>query len=107
MMFLSVFYGYFIVNSYKLFALGKITDEKLLNTIGAVASACASIRFVFGFMMEKWSFKICYTILLVCEIAVTGTIYFAVNNGYVYMLWMCMSIWLEGGHFTLFLVLII
>lgn len=66
MMFMSVFYGYFIVNSYKVFALGKIEDEKLLNTIGAVASACASIRFTFGFMMEKWSFKICYTFLLIC-----------------------------------------
>ena len=32
----------------------------------------------------------------------TATIFFAVRNGYVYMLWMCVSIWLEGGHFTLF-----
>jgi hypothetical protein len=33
---------------------------------------------------------------------VTGTIYFAVNNEYTYLIWMCVSIWLEGGHFTLF-----
>lgn len=102
MNFLSVFYGYFIVNSYKVFALDKITNENFLNTIGAVSSACASLRFIFGFMMEKWSFKTCYTVLLITEITVTGTIYFAVNNGYWYMLWMCLSIWLEGGHFTLF-----
>jgi len=43
MMFLSVFYGYFIVNSYKVFGKTYIESETFINTIGAISSACASI----------------------------------------------------------------
>lgn len=77
-MFCSVFYGYFIVNAYKLFASEYIHDDHFLSLIAAVSSAFAALRFIFGFMMEMWSFKTCYTCLLVAQIAVSGTIYYAV-----------------------------
>lgn len=100
-MFLSVFYGYFIANSYKTFGEEYIKDDSFLSIIASVSSFCACLRFTFGFMMEKLSFKTTFSILLVIQIFVSGTIYWAVRHRWWYLFWMCFSYWLEGGHFTL------
>ena len=101
MNFLTVFYGYYIANAFKTFGEEHIDDDHFLSSIGAVASFCSALRFVFGFMIEKLSFKTCYTILIVLEIIVTATIYWAVRVHWLYMIWVALSIFLEGGHFTL------
>jgi len=105
MMYLSVFFGYFMVNSYKLFGLWSDTfkdNQSFLVFIGASGSFCSSIWFVFGFMMEKFSFRFTFTLLLVLEMIVTATMIFSVKTQATYFMSICLTLWLEGGHFTLF-----
>lgn len=51
--------------------------------------------------MEKWSFKTCYSILICSNLVICLTIYWAVNYKWLYLVFCCLSMTLEGGHFTL------
>lgn len=101
MLALSVFYGYFIANSFKVFGQLYIESDSFLSLLAACASFCAALRFIFGFMMEKWSFRTCYSILICSNIVVCLVIYWAVRVKWLYLILCCLSMTLEGGHFTI------
>jgi len=100
MMYLSIFYGYFIANVYKDFGELYIKDDRFLTLIGALSAAWAGFRFIWSFMMQKLSFKMVYSIMLVLQILVAVTINWSVRNRYSYLVSICLTIWIEGGHFT-------
>ena len=101
MMYLSVFYGYFIANNYKDFGDDHINDDHFLSIIGAASSACAGFRFTWAFLMQKYSFKFVYSIMLVLQIIVAMTLNWSVKNKYSYLISIWLTIWIEGGHFTI------
>ena len=57
MMLCSVLYGYFIVNTFKLYGKSHFKDDTGISAIGAVANICGAMRFVWSIMMDYKSFK--------------------------------------------------
>ena len=100
MMYLSSFFGYFMLNQYKDFGKEFIKDDHFLTLVGAIASGFSGFRFVWAFLMQKFSFKVVYSIMLLIQIVVSLTIYWTVRYKFLYLISICMSIWLQGGHFT-------
>ena len=99
-MYLSVFYGYLIANNYKDYGDDYINDDHFLSIIGAASSAWAGFRFTWAFMMQKFSFKFVYSIMLILQIITAMTLNLSVKNRYTYLISIWLTIWIEGGHFT-------
>lgn len=100
MMYFSIFYGYFVANIYKDFGSKYIDDDRFLTIVGAVSAACAGFRFVWSFLMQKLSFKLVYSIMLVSQIIVSTVLYWSARNRIAYLICVSLTIWIEGGHFT-------
>ena len=66
MNFLSVFVGLFIANEYKVYWLnsGFAPGEKFLATVGAIGSVCNGMRFVWAALLDKFSYRSVYAVLL-------------------------------------------
>jgi len=66
MNFLSVFLGLFIANEYKVYWLnsGFAPSEKFLAMVGAIASVCNGMRFIWPALLDKFSYRSIYGILL-------------------------------------------
>ena len=64
MNFLSIFFGTYIVSSYKSFGAQKIHDETFLSMIGAFASIFGCLRFTWSFAIDHYSFKRVYGVLM-------------------------------------------
>lgn len=52
--------------------------------------------------MEKLSFKTVYSLVLIFQIIIAATMVFAVKTKGTYFVAICLTLWLEGGHFTIF-----
>lgn len=82
----------FIVAFYKAFGLSFINDDKFLATVGSVSSIFNSVgRFFWGYLVDKFSFKICFLFLSTAIIALVSTIYFNkfFNIKELYLIWIC------------------
>lgn len=82
----------FIVAFYKAFGLSFIDDDKFLATVGSVSSIFNSVgRFLWGYLVDKFPFKICILFLSTAIIALVSTIYF--NKFFeikeLYLIWVC------------------
>lgn len=82
----------FIVAFYKAFGLSFIDDDKFLATVGSVSSIFNSVgRFFWGYMVDKFSFKMCFLFLSTIIIALVSTIY--LNKFFeikvLYLVWVC------------------
>ena len=66
MNFLSVFLGLFIANEYKVYWLnsGFAPGENFLATVGAVGSVCNGLRFIWAALLDKFSYRTVYGVLL-------------------------------------------
>ena len=62
-----------------------------------------ALRFSWSAVMdlESASFKKVYGALLICQILLGSTIEFAVQSRTTFMIWICMMLFTEGGHFTI------
>ena len=101
MMYCSSFFGYFILNQYKDFGQRSIKDDHFLTIVGAISAAWSGFRFTWAFMMQKMSFKTVYGIMLVMQMAVTSAIYWSSQSRASYMICVWLTIWIQGGHFTI------
>jgi hypothetical protein len=102
---LTIFFGTFIVGSYKSYGEQYIHDESFLAFTGAVASVFACLRFIWSFLLDKYSFKAVYGTMVVIQtvLALTFPLITAMHSPskkYLFMLWVALSFWTEGGHFT-------
>lgn len=100
MQYFSIFIGYFVANQFKEFGGIYITDDKFLTLVGALSSACAGFRFVWAFLMQKYSYRTIYTIIILIQVVVGSTLYWSVRSKPAYLISVCLLIWCEGGHFT-------
>lgn len=65
-----------VVNFYKTFGQTFISDDKFLSLVGSFAALLNAIgTFFWGFLIEKFPFKICSLILSTTLVALTSTIY--------------------------------
>jgi MFS family permease len=104
MIFGSIFYGIFLVAAFKNF--GSTTggiDDATLTLSGSVGAFVNGIfRFIWSALLDKYSFKLIYSIILVTQVIMACTVYFVVQQKYLYMLWIIISYACLGGNFTTF-----
>ena len=86
MMYLSSFFGYLVLNQYKVFGSEFIKDDHFLTLVGAAASIFSVIRIFWVFLIQKFSFKIVYSIMLLIQIVVCLTIYWTVRYKFLYLI---------------------
>jgi hypothetical protein len=65
MNFLTIFFGTFIIGSFKAYGETKLSDESFLSLIGAVSSIVGCLRFFWSFLIDHYSYKLVYGILII------------------------------------------
>lgn len=92
MLFLSIFYGLFIVNAYKNFGRKTISNDFFLTIIGGIAAAFNGFSHPFwSSLLDCYSFKRIYGVLMVIQTLLSATIYFTRNEKYVYLIFVVLS----------------
>ena len=71
MNFCTILIGVFMIGSSKSYAATYIYDEKVLSQAAAWGSIFSTLRFVWSFLLDRFSYKSVYTALILCQI-VTG-----------------------------------
>jgi len=64
MNFLTIFAGVFMVGSSKAYAEDWIKNEEYLSLVASIGSIFGALRFIWSFMLDKYSFKLIYGILI-------------------------------------------
>ena len=102
MTYFSIQNGYFIASNFKNYGIGKISDDNFLTLIGSLSCVCnGGGRFIWGYIYDKFSFKSLYiTMLFVQMLDIVTMRYIAEYKG-LYLLWVCIALLCEGGHFVL------
>jgi len=89
------------MSTFKTFGQEGIKDDSFLTATGAIASVMGGLRWVWSYMYDKTSFKLTYGVLLVLQIVLSGVISFTNSSKPAYFICVCLSLFCEGGHFTL------
>lgn len=61
----SIFMGIFIVGSEKKYGELYITNENFLSQVASLGGIFGALRFIWSFMLDKYSYKFIYGTLLV------------------------------------------
>jgi hypothetical protein len=101
MNFLSIFFGTYIIGSYKNYGEEFIHDQEYLSLVGAFASICGCFRFIWGFLIDTYSYRLVYSILLCMQIFLAFTFPLVVQDRNLFLAWVSLTFFTEGGHFTL------
>ena len=73
-----------------------------MSVVGAVSSVFGGLRFIWSAAMDKYkSYKLIYAILIVLAAFLAFTLELVRGNKTLYMIWICLTIFCEGGHFSL------
>lgn len=78
-----------------------MNHEIYLTEVGSFSCIFGCLRFVWSAALDRYSYKIVYGTLLVIQILLAFTYYFAAKSRVLFALWVWLTIWCEGGHFTL------
>ena len=99
----TLIFGFLLSNTYRNFGIQKKLDElgmqilskafTILNTIG---------RLGWGFICDKFGFKIPYIIICINQLICGGLIYFSSDNIYTYFLVVCLGVLSYAGHIVFF-----
>eukprot|EP01017_Pseudomicrothorax_dubius_P015905 TRINITY_DN1813_c0_g1_i6.p1 TRINITY_DN1813_c0_g1~~TRINITY_DN1813_c0_g1_i6.p1 ORF type:complete len:400 (+),score=51.43 TRINITY_DN1813_c0_g1_i6:95-1294(+) len=97
------FWGMLIANSYKLygFYLGK--NDAFLTLVGSLHSVfngCS--RPFWGIMLDCFGFRKVFFVIVTAQIAIIATITLIVDWDILYLLWICFTMFLEGGQLAIF-----
>lgn len=100
---MSITPGLYIVNVYKTFGKSKISNDEFLTIVGSVSSIFnGSFRYIWGWVMDKTSFKKSYTALIIIQTVFIMTLYYVASIEALYLIWVCVIVCCEGGHFSLY-----
>lgn len=102
----SSMYNYFFNSAWKdygyTFLPKDISDQKI-SLILSAASLCNSVaRLLVGILIQKISFKVLYICVVSLQIISAFTVTTVATSYYVYMFYICMSLFCLGSHVTLF-----
>ena len=102
MNFLSIMTGLFTVTNYKTYAqANEINDDSYFANLGAVASICGSLRFIWSAGLDCAPYKLVYGILLGIQIVLNLTMPLVSHRKGAYGLYVSLIMFCEGGHFSL------
>ena len=103
---LSLFQGYYALNVYKLYGqtVESLNDDYYLTMVGSAAAILGTVRFIWGALLDSPSltFKYVYGGLLAIQVLLGLTIKSVSHSRGLYAVWICLMMFTEGGHFTIF-----
>ena len=103
MAYLSSSYGFFIATNFKTYGISKISDDAFLTLVGSMGSLFnGGGRFLWGLVSDKMEFKQVYMIILIIQIFDILTLRFIADYKVLYLIWVCLALLCEGGHFVIF-----
>ena len=102
----SLFIGLFFAGTFKKFTKDKLEDDEFISIVGAISGIFAGTRFQWGPLVEAYSYKLVYGIILVGSIFMAFT--FPVLSYYkaTLAIYLPTMLLFEGAHFTLMPVMI-
>ena len=103
MVYFSIQNGYFTATNFKAYGLSKISDDSFLTLVGSLSCVFnGGGRFFWGALSDKWNFKRVYFIILTIQIIEIATLRFVSEYKPLYLIWICVALLCEGGHFVIF-----
>ena len=90
-----------MINTFKNFGQEAIHDDRFLTAVGAVSSVFGGLRFFWSFLVDRYSFKVSYTTVVLINVVFGATLVFVRDSKPLFMIWVSMLIWAEGAHFSL------
>lgn len=96
-------FGYYTVDVYKIFGQksSNLNNDAYLTWVGSLSSVCTSLRFVWSAILDYLPYRLIYGVLLIMQIVLACTMVFAINDQATYLIWICLALFCEGGHFTI------
>jgi len=91
----------FVINTFKNFGMQHIKNDDFLTVVGSVASVFGGIRFVWSYLVDRYSYKFAYSIILCMNIVFGLTLVLVSNSKPLYLIWVSVLVWAEGAHFSL------
>lgn len=102
MNFMSISTGFFAVNNFKTYGIKNgLTNEDYLAWLGSIASVFSSVRFVWSYATDYYSYKVVYAVLLIMQIVLDFTTPLVAENSVLYFVWITVILFCEGAHFVL------
>lgn len=97
-------FGLVTVDIYKVFGDSRpvLNHETYLTEVSSISCLFNSFRGIWSALLDHYSFKKVYGVLLVLQISLAFTYKWSSETKTTYALWVWLSVWCEGGHFTLF-----
>ena len=81
MNFCSVFYGYVLITSYKVFGSQFIHDDMFLTMVGSIACVCGSLRFFWSMLLDfKYTYAQVYGVLCATQLLCSAFIFQAAKS---------------------------
>jgi hypothetical protein len=78
-----------------------IRNDDFLTVVGSVSAVFGGIRFVWSWLVDRFSFKMSYGIVLVINVTFGFTLVLVKDIKALYLIWVSMLVWAEGAHFAL------
>jgi uncharacterized membrane protein YwaF len=90
-----------VINTFKKFGQESIDDDRFLTIVGAISSVFGGLRFLWSYLVDRYSFKLSYTIVLCINVVFGGTLVLIRDSRALFLIWVSMIVWAEGAHFAL------
>ena len=97
----AIVIGLFVINTFKKYGEKQDLDDRFLTVVGAVSSVFGGLRFLWSYLVDRYSFKLSYTIVLCINVVFGSTLVLISDNGALFLIWVSMIVWAEGAHFAL------
>ena len=96
-------FGFLLSNTYRSFGIESNLDEGGMHILSKVFTGInTGSRILWGLICQKFKFKKPYYFILVTQIAVGSSIYFAANKLYSYFIVVCLGALSYSGHIVFF-----
>lgn len=103
MAYCSIQNGYFMASNFKNYGIMKISDDNFLTLVGSLSCVCnGGGRFFWGTISDRLKFKKVYLTILILQMLDIATLRFISSDKPCYLIWVCLALLCEGGHFVIF-----
>mmetsp|Transcript_18595 Transcript_18595/g.16473 ORF Transcript_18595/g.16473 Transcript_18595/m.16473 type:complete len:310 (+) Transcript_18595:572-1501(+) len=99
---LSLVQGTFVSFVFKNYGLENIPNDAFITTVGTIGAIMNGIsRSFWGILVDKFPYKYVFGSLLLIQIVLGFTIQLVVSNKILYLIWIALSYFCLGGHFSM------
>ena len=108
MNFFSIFLGIFVIGSQKDWGKSIFESEKFLSSVASLGGVFAAFRFIWSFLVDKYSYKLIYSILLILQMIIGVCLPLVLESNQsedvkqiFFFSFVMLAFFCEGGHFVL------